>query len=130
MTNYFVVNLSVADLLVTTICMPVAVSQAISVVWIHGEVMCKLSSYLQGNFDHLAILRSSLVLHTAFHEHDTCSNVITRSCWKSFRERFEYRVFWMMHISARSLAEMQSIANRKVPLYRIVITEQNEQQSA
>ncbi|XP_017766319.1 PREDICTED: orexin receptor type 1-like [Eufriesea mexicana] len=47
-TNYFVVNLSVADLLVTTICMPVAVSQAVSVVWIHGEVMCKLSSYLQG----------------------------------------------------------------------------------
>ncbi|XP_024222587.1 orexin receptor type 1-like isoform X1 [Bombus impatiens] len=47
-TNYFVVNLSVADLLVTTICMPVAVSQAISIVWIHGEIMCKLSSYLQG----------------------------------------------------------------------------------
>ncbi|CAK9821028.1 Orexin receptor type 2 [Anthophora plagiata] len=47
-TNYFVVNLSVADLLVTTICMPVAVSQAVSIVWIHGEVMCKLSSYLQG----------------------------------------------------------------------------------
>ncbi|RLU16307.1 hypothetical protein DMN91_012067 [Ooceraea biroi] len=47
-TNYFVVNLSVADLLVTTICMPVAVSQAVSIVWRHGEVMCKLSSYLQG----------------------------------------------------------------------------------
>ncbi|CAL7934315.1 unnamed protein product [Xylocopa violacea] len=47
-TNYFVVNLSVADLLVTTICMPVAVSQAISIVWTHGELMCKLSSYLQG----------------------------------------------------------------------------------
>ncbi|XP_015436944.1 PREDICTED: orexin receptor type 1-like [Dufourea novaeangliae] len=47
-TNYFVVNLSVADLLVTTICMPVAVSQAFSVVWNHGELMCKLSAYLQG----------------------------------------------------------------------------------
>lgn len=47
-TNYFVVNLSVADLLVTTICMPVAVSQAVSLKWIHGEVMCKLSFYLQG----------------------------------------------------------------------------------
>ncbi|XP_043666307.1 orexin receptor type 1-like isoform X1 [Vespula pensylvanica] len=47
-TNYFVVNLSVADLLVTTICMPVAASQAVSLVWIYGEVMCKLSSYLQG----------------------------------------------------------------------------------
>ncbi|XP_011253964.1 neuropeptide FF receptor 1 isoform X1 [Camponotus floridanus] len=47
-TNYFVVNLSVADLLVTIICMPVAVSQAVSIVWSHGELMCKLSSYLQG----------------------------------------------------------------------------------
>ncbi|XP_014486051.1 PREDICTED: orexin receptor type 1-like isoform X2 [Dinoponera quadriceps] len=47
-TNYFVVNLSVADLLVTTICMPVAVSQAKSMLWSHGELMCKLSSYLQG----------------------------------------------------------------------------------
>ncbi|KAK2579691.1 hypothetical protein KPH14_011038 [Odynerus spinipes] len=47
-TNYFVVNLSVADLLVTTICMPVAVTQAVSIVWFYGEVMCKLSSYLQG----------------------------------------------------------------------------------
>ncbi|XP_054003758.1 orexin receptor type 2-like isoform X2 [Hylaeus anthracinus] len=46
-TNYFVVNLSVADLLVTTICMPMAVSQAVSTVWDHGEVMCKLVSYLQ-----------------------------------------------------------------------------------
>ncbi|KAK9309624.1 hypothetical protein QLX08_000837 [Tetragonisca angustula] len=47
-TNYFVVNLSIADLLVTAICMPVAVSQAVSIIWIHGEIMCKLSSYLQG----------------------------------------------------------------------------------
>ncbi|XP_033329773.1 RYamide receptor [Megalopta genalis] len=47
-TNYFVVNLSVADLLVTTICMPMAVSQAISIDWTYGELMCKLSSYLQG----------------------------------------------------------------------------------
>jgi hypothetical protein len=49
-TNYFVVNLSIADLLVTIICMPVAVSQAVSIVWIHGELMCKLSSYLQGEY--------------------------------------------------------------------------------
>ncbi|XP_076296410.1 RYamide receptor-like [Lasioglossum baleicum] len=47
-TNYFVVNLSIADLLVTTICMPMAVSQAISNDWTHGELMCKLSAYLQG----------------------------------------------------------------------------------
>ncbi|XP_015602063.1 orexin receptor type 1 isoform X2 [Cephus cinctus] len=47
-TNYFVVNLSVADLLVTMICMPMAVSQAVSITWVYGEIMCKLFFYLQG----------------------------------------------------------------------------------
>ncbi|XP_012225818.1 RYamide receptor-like [Linepithema humile] len=47
-TNYFVVNLSVADLLVTMICMPVAISHAISMAWKYSEFMCKLASYLQG----------------------------------------------------------------------------------
>ncbi|XP_051171663.1 RYamide receptor-like isoform X2 [Leptopilina boulardi] len=47
-TNYFVVNLSIADLLVTCICMPVAISQAVSILWNFGEIMCKLSFYLQG----------------------------------------------------------------------------------
>ncbi|XP_016838610.1 orexin receptor type 1 isoform X1 [Nasonia vitripennis] len=47
-TNYFVVNLSVADLLVTIICMPMAVSQAVSIIWVYGELMCKLFFYLQG----------------------------------------------------------------------------------
>ncbi|XP_075210826.1 orexin receptor type 2-like [Lycorma delicatula] len=47
-TNYFLVNLSVADLLVTFICMPMAVAQTITGLWIYGEAMCKLTSYLQG----------------------------------------------------------------------------------
>lgn len=47
-TNYFVVNLSIADLLVTIICMPMAVSQAVSIIWVYGEIMCKLFFYLQG----------------------------------------------------------------------------------
>ncbi|XP_046684843.1 orexin receptor type 2-like [Homalodisca vitripennis] len=47
-TNYFLVNLSVADLLVTFICMPMAVGQSVSGLWLYGEAMCKLSSYLQG----------------------------------------------------------------------------------
>ncbi|XP_046471234.1 RYamide receptor-like isoform X1 [Neodiprion pinetum] len=46
-TNYFLVNLSVADLLVTTICMPIAVSQAVTMIWVYGEIMCKLFFYLQ-----------------------------------------------------------------------------------
>ncbi|CAH0386776.1 unnamed protein product [Bemisia tabaci] len=46
-TNYFLVNLSIADLLVTFICMPAAVSQSITGLWIYGESICKLTSYFQ-----------------------------------------------------------------------------------
>ena len=47
-TNYFLVNLSIADLLVTLICMPMAVGQNVSKLWIYGEVMCMLTTYFQG----------------------------------------------------------------------------------
>ncbi|CAB3380658.1 Hypothetical predicted protein, partial [Cloeon dipterum] len=46
-TNYFLVNLSVADLLVTLICMPMAIGQAVNRLWLYGDVMCKLTYYLQ-----------------------------------------------------------------------------------
>ncbi|XP_011687172.1 PREDICTED: orexin receptor type 1-like isoform X2 [Wasmannia auropunctata] len=46
-TNYFVINLSVADLIVATICMPMTISQEISMSWNHSEFLCKLNSYLQ-----------------------------------------------------------------------------------
>ncbi|KAG5321952.1 OX2R protein, partial [Pseudoatta argentina] len=46
-TNYFVINLSMADLLVATICMPMTISQEISMSWNHSEFLCKLTSYLQ-----------------------------------------------------------------------------------
>ncbi|KAL1139851.1 hypothetical protein AAG570_006828 [Ranatra chinensis] len=46
-TNYFLVNLSVADLLVTLVCMPAAMGQSITGLWILGDTMCKLTSYFQ-----------------------------------------------------------------------------------
>ncbi|CAG7732486.1 unnamed protein product [Allacma fusca] len=48
-TNYFLVNLSVADLLVTLLCMPMAVGKAVTSLWLYGEIMCKLTHYLQVN---------------------------------------------------------------------------------
>ncbi|XP_068082551.1 galanin receptor 2b-like [Anabrus simplex] len=47
-TNYFLVNLSVADLLVTLICMPMAVGVAVTRLWLYGQFMCKITFYLQG----------------------------------------------------------------------------------
>ncbi|CAK1552747.1 unnamed protein product [Leptosia nina] len=47
-TNIFLVNLSVADLLVTLFCMPVQISKAVTLLWHFGEVMCKTVNFLQG----------------------------------------------------------------------------------
>ncbi|XP_008553158.2 gastrin/cholecystokinin type B receptor-like [Microplitis demolitor] len=88
-TNYFVVNLSVADLLVTLICMPMSVSQAISIIWNYGEIMCKLFFYLQGvavaasvftitamSIDRYLAIRSPIALHRVFNRKSTIMIII------------------------------------------------------
>ncbi|XP_026318662.1 QRFP-like peptide receptor [Hyposmocoma kahamanoa] len=47
-TNIFLVNLSVADLLVTLFCMPVQIAKSVTLLWYFGEIMCKAVNYLQG----------------------------------------------------------------------------------
>ncbi|XP_047521391.1 QRFP-like peptide receptor isoform X1 [Pieris napi] len=47
-TNIFLVNLSVADLLVTLFCMPVQISKSVTLLWPFGELMCKTVNFLQG----------------------------------------------------------------------------------
>ncbi|CAG9560781.1 unnamed protein product [Danaus chrysippus] len=47
-TNIFLVNLSVADLLVTLFCMPVQIAKSVTLLWYFGEVMCKTVNFLQG----------------------------------------------------------------------------------
>ncbi|KAL1513705.1 hypothetical protein ABEB36_003078 [Hypothenemus hampei] len=47
-TNYFLVNLSIADLLVTLICMPSAAWRAYTDAYSFGSISCKISAYLQG----------------------------------------------------------------------------------
>ncbi|CAG5108616.1 Similar to Npffr2: Neuropeptide FF receptor 2 (Mus musculus) [Cotesia congregata] len=89
-TNYFVVNLSIADLLVTLICMPMSVSQAISIIWNYGEIMCKLFYYLQGvavaasvftitamSVDRYLAVRSPMDLHRMFNRKTTIMTIIT-----------------------------------------------------
>lgn len=47
-TNNFLVNLAVADLLVTVLCMPMTLAGKVYKLWVYGDVMCKMSPYLQG----------------------------------------------------------------------------------
>ncbi|XP_077992833.1 growth hormone secretagogue receptor type 1-like [Glandiceps talaboti] len=47
-TNYFLVNLSVADLLVLVFCMPIALLETYVIrPWLLGEAMCKLVPFLE-----------------------------------------------------------------------------------
>ncbi|XP_020371090.2 orexin receptor type 2 [Rhincodon typus] len=46
-TNYFIVNLSFADILVTIICLPASLLVDITESWFFGPVFCKIIPYLQ-----------------------------------------------------------------------------------
>ncbi|CAD5116800.1 DgyrCDS5648 [Dimorphilus gyrociliatus] len=46
--NLFLVNLAVADLCMTLLCMPLSVANAVDNRWYYGEFLCKSSNLLQG----------------------------------------------------------------------------------
>ncbi|XP_005181564.2 neuropeptide SIFamide receptor [Musca domestica] len=47
-TNYFIVNLAIADILVIVFCLPATLMSNIFVPWILGWLMCKTVPYIQG----------------------------------------------------------------------------------
>ena len=48
-TNYFIVNLSLADVLVTITCLPATLVVDITETWFFGQSLCKVIPYLQVN---------------------------------------------------------------------------------
>ena len=46
-TNYFIVNLAIADFIVIIICMPPTALGDVTETWFMGTVMCKIVKYLQ-----------------------------------------------------------------------------------
>ena len=53
-TNYFLVNLAVADFLVILLCLPPSVIQDVTQSWFLGSAMCKIFVYLQVSVSHFA----------------------------------------------------------------------------
>lgn len=53
-TNYFIVNLAVADFLVILFCLPPSVLWDVTSTWFFGVVMCKVIVYLQVSRSHSA----------------------------------------------------------------------------
>ncbi|XP_070209300.1 QRFP-like peptide receptor [Littorina saxatilis] len=46
--NLYMLNLALADLLVTLLCMPATVGMLINRLWLYGEFLCKFMPFLQG----------------------------------------------------------------------------------
>ncbi len=46
-TNYFIVNLALADFLVILICLPPTVLDDVTETWYMGSIMCRIVKYLQ-----------------------------------------------------------------------------------
>lgn len=63
-TNYFIVNLAVADFLVILICLPPTVLWDVTETWFFGSLMCKLVLYLQVRID--SLLAYSILLSFYF----------------------------------------------------------------
>lgn len=69
---------------VTLICVPMAVGQALYRVWVYGDVMCKLTSYLQGTIQYYIIKFNSILF-----------NFSSKSC---FMVLFSKRLFIHVHV--------------------------------
>lgn len=66
-TNYFIVNLSLADVLVTAICLPASLLVDITESWLFGHTLCKVIPYLQVSLPrHLARACHTWTKPTAF----------------------------------------------------------------
>ncbi|XP_070539550.1 growth hormone secretagogue receptor type 1-like [Ptychodera flava] len=56
-TNFFLVNLSIADLLVLVVCMPVALLETYVLrPWLLGETMCKLVPFMEHSTEQASVL--------------------------------------------------------------------------
>ena len=46
--SLFLVNLALTDEAVTLVCIPLVVSQTVNRLWIYGDLLCKLTGFMQG----------------------------------------------------------------------------------
>lgn len=54
--HYYLVNLALADLTITLLCMPTSVGSIIHRLWIYGHFLCKVATFLQGKYEILIFI--------------------------------------------------------------------------
>ncbi|XP_052787266.1 cholecystokinin receptor-like [Mya arenaria] len=56
LTNYFLLNLTIGDILVIIVCIPLTLGSTIYKKWVYGEMLCKLFPFLQGSAVSVSVL--------------------------------------------------------------------------
>ena len=81
LTNVFLVNLTVGDILVIVICVPLTLGGTVYRKWIYGSVMCKLTPFIQGaaiGVSVLSLLAISVSRYFAIHKPLTAKIVFSK----------------------------------------------------
>jgi hypothetical protein len=50
---YFLVNLALADLSVTVLCIPTSIGTIVYKLWVYGQFLCKFTAFIQGSLSSL-----------------------------------------------------------------------------
>ncbi|XP_078129874.1 orexin receptor type 2 [Sander vitreus] len=91
-TNYFIVNLSFADVLVTIICLPASLVVDITETWFFGKTLCKIVPYLQTISVSVSVLTLSCIAQDRWYA--ICHPLMFKSTAK--RARKSIVVIWVV----------------------------------
>ncbi|MGH0139284.1 UNVERIFIED_CONTAM: hypothetical protein FKN15_037074 [Acipenser sinensis] len=91
-TNYFIVNLSFADILVTITCLPASLVVDITETWFFGQTLCKVLPYLQTVSVSVSVLTLSCIALDRWYA--ICHPLMFKSTAK--RARKSIVIIWMV----------------------------------
>ncbi|CAG09420.1 unnamed protein product, partial [Tetraodon nigroviridis] len=91
-TNYFIVNLSFADVLVTIICLPASLVVDITETWFFGNTLCKIVPYLQTISVSVSVLTLSCIAQDRWYA--ICHPLMFKSTAK--RARKSIVIIWVV----------------------------------
>ncbi|KAF7646741.1 hypothetical protein LDENG_00183310 [Lucifuga dentata] len=91
-TNYFIVNLSFADVLVTIICLPASLVVDITETWFFGNTLCKVVPYLQTISVSVSVLTLSCIAQDRWYA--ICHPLMFKSTAK--RARKSIVIIWVV----------------------------------
>nr|XP_020458795.1 orexin receptor type 2 [Monopterus albus] len=91
-TNYFIVNLSFADVLVTIICLPASLVVDITETWFFGNMLCKVVPYLQTISVSVSVLTLSCIAQDRWYA--ICHPLMFKSTAK--RARQSIALIWVV----------------------------------